>query len=207
MNPVYNYSIVQGSEEWLNIKIGKFSASTADCLLMDKKLKGYQGLIDRIVEERITGQRCENGFKGNFATDRGNELEAIARQDYELRNLQSVKLIGVVELDDWTLCSPDGLIDEDGLHQIKCPLFSTHKEYLSLLKEDKQVIDAKYYKQMQFELFVTGRDYNVFTSFHPYLRAIDIRLERDEAMIAEIGKRLAEAKIEVENEINRIKNL
>ena len=157
--PNYRFDIEQNSEEWIDIKIGKFSASSAASLLMDKKNKGYIALINRISEERITGVTCENiQFKGNWATERGHELEPFAREDYELRTLQIVKQVGVVELDDWTLCSPDGLINDDGLHQIKCPIFSTHREYLEKLSESKNPVESQYIKQMQFELFVTQRE-------------------------------------------------
>jgi hypothetical protein len=203
MKPVYRFDIEQNSDEWYEIKLGMFSASTCPELLMDKKTKGYTGLINRIVEERITGERCENNtFKGNWATERGHEFEPLARNDYELRNLQVVKQIGVVVLNKWALCSPDGLINDNGLHQIKCPIFSTQKEYL-----EKNKIPTNYYKQMQFELFITGRDYNVFTSFHPKLRALDIIVNRDEVIIAEIKQRLNEAIKEVKEEIKRIKQL
>jgi len=60
---------------------------------------------------------------------------------------------------------------------------------------------------MQFELFVSGREYNIFNSYHPYLPAVDIRIERDEVMIAEIARRLDEAKEEVTNEIKYLKSI
>lgn len=206
--PIYRYDIEQNSEEWSEIKLGMFSASTCTELLMDKNTKGYTSLISKIVEERITGEPCENNlFKGNAFTNRGHEFEALAREDYEIRNLQVVKQVGVVIMDEWTLCSPDGLINEDGLHQIKCPIFSTQKEYLTKYSEGKLPITSAYVKQLQFELLVTDRDYNVFTSFHPHLKPIDIIVKRNDDMIDFITYRLAEAKIEVKEEIERIKNL
>jgi len=206
--PIYRFDIQQNTDEWVEIKIGKFSASIANELLMDKSNKGYIALINRIVEERITGEVCENNqFKGNWATNRGHELEPIARVDYELRNLQAVKIVGVVEHNEWVLCSPDGIINDNALHQIKCPIFSTQKEYLTKLALGKSPIDSKYYKQLQFELFVTQRDVNVFTSFHPKLKAIDIDIKRDDDLIQQIGDRIEEAKIEVNLEIERIMNL
>jgi hypothetical protein len=216
MKPVYRYDIEQNSDEWEEIKLGMFSASTCASLLMDKSTKGYQNLINKIVEERITGERCENDtFKGNWATERGHELESVARQDFELRNLLAVKLVGVVIMGAWTLCSPDGLIGDDMLHQIKNPIFSTQKEYLTVLNQNKELnsndimkkIDLGYYKQMQFELMVTDRRINVFTSFHPHLSSIDLLIARDEDLIGEIKARLEEAKVEVIEEIKRIKNL
>ena len=204
---IWRYDIEQNSDEWFEEKNGMFSASTANDLLMDKSTKGYIGLINRIVEERITGSRYENNlFKGNWATDRGHELEPVAREDFEIRTLQVVNLVGVVIYDDWTLCSPDGYINKKLLHQIKCPIFSTQKEYLNLLSSGKSPIATNYYKQLNFEMFVTGADQNIFTSFHPHLKAIDITLDRDEVLIQQIINRLGEAKIEVLKEIERIKN-
>ena len=201
--PFYNFEIKQNSDEWLAIKVGKFSASIATDLLMDKKTSGYTKLIDKIVEERMTGQPTESKtFSGNSFTERGHEYEPVAREDYEFRSFNDVVQVGVVELDDWTLCSPDGLINEDGLIQIKCPIFNTQKEYLKNHK-----VPGNYLKQMQFELFVTGREYNIFYSYHPYLPPVEIRVNRDEAMIAEIERRLNEAKIEVTKEIEFLNSL
>jgi hypothetical protein len=214
--PQYRFDIVQNSEEWEQIRYGKFTASIAADLLMDKKNKGYTNLIDKIVEERITGEQNESSkFGGNGYTERGHELEIIAREDYEFRSFNDVQIVGVVEYDDWCLCSPDGLIDSDGIHQIKCPIFKTHREYLKIIHANKGLepkelfkkIDSGYYKQLQFELFVTDRKYNVFTSFHPKLPAIDIVVYRDEEMIEEIKQRLSEAKEEVLKEIEFIYSL
>jgi len=205
--PIYRYDIEQNSDEWLEIKIGKFSASNSAPLLMDKNTKGYTGLINKIIEERLTGLPCENdSFKGNAFTNRGHEFEPIARNDFEIDTLQVVNLVGVVELNDWVLCSPDGLINDDKLHQIKCPIFSTQRKYLELVKNGKCPIDTNYYKQMQFELFVTQRESNIFTSFHPKLKRIDYVLKRDEKMISFIETRLSEAKKEVLEQIQIIKN-
>lgn len=199
----YRFDIIQNSEQWEQIKIGKFSASAANDLLMDKKNKGYQNLINRIVEERMTGKKSESvSFTGNVYTERGHELEPVAREDYEFRSFNDVQIIGVIELDDWVLCSPDGLINDDGLYQAKCPIFNTHKEYLKTKK-----IPSNYYKQMQFELYVSGRKYNVFNSYHPSLPPLDIIVYRDEEMIELIKQRISEAKCEVNEEIKLLKSL
>ena len=196
------FDITQNTPEWTEIKLGKFSASSAADLLMDKSTKGYQGLISRIVEERITGKPTESKWEGNQFTERGHLLEPDARFDYELRSGVKVDIIGVIEIDEWVLCSPDGLIGENGLYQAKCPIFNTQREYL----KTKQV-PGNYLKQMQFELWVSGREYNVFNSYHPSLLAVDVIVERDEKMIAEIEKRIAEAKDEVIREINFLTQL
>lgn len=197
------FDIIQNTEEWLQIRLGKFSASVCADLLMDKKTVGYTGLIQKIIEERITGLPCESKkFQGNQFTERGHELESMARTDYEFRNLVTVKQIGVIEFDEWVLCSPDGLIDDNGLYQAKCPIFNTQLEYLKTQK-----VPTNYYKQMQFELFVSGREYNVFNSFHPSLPPVDIIVYRDAVMIQQIEDRIIEAKEEILKEIEFINSL
>jgi hypothetical protein len=191
----------QNTDAWIQYKLGKFSASTADKLLMDKKTIGYQDLIGQIVEERITGNPYEGKWQGNEFTDRGHEFEPEAVEDYETKHLIQTQKVGVIELDDWVLCSPDRLIDDNGLLQVKCPIFKTQKEYLKTEK-----VPGNYYKQMQFELFVSGRDFNVFYSYHPFLKPLEVIIERDDEMIAEIGKRLIEAKKDVLNEIKLLTN-
>lgn len=212
MKSVYRFDIDQNTDEWQQIKVGMFSASSADKLLSGKETKGYNQLIAKIAEERITGLRCENeAFGGNAFTNRGHEFEPVAREDYEFRTLSAVKQVGVVILDDWCLCSPDGLIGADIIHQIKCPIFSTQKEYLEKAKEHndiRKIIPSNYYKQMQFELFVCkDRKSNIFTSYHPNLRALDIEVERDDVIQELIYQRLEEAKAEVLKEIEKILNL
>lgn len=200
--PLYRFDIIQNTNEWFSAKVGKFSASSADALLMAKTTVGYQNLIDKIIEERMTGERTESSWGGNKYTERGHELEPVAADDFEFNTFVETQIIGLVEYDDWTCCSPDRLIDEDGLLQIKCPIFKTQREYLRTQK-----VPGNYYKQMQFELFVTGREYNIFYSYHPHLPAVSIRIERDEIMIAEIKNRLEQAKSEVLAEIEFLKSL
>lgn len=214
MNPKYRYDIEQNTEDWHLSRVRKIGASSSVDLLMDKKTKGYQSLVDRLIEETITGVATESKiFKGNVYTERGHEFEPIARQDYELRTLTVVDIIGIIELDEWSMCSPDGLISHDKLHQIKCPIFNTQRKYLSIIEKHKDLsdndklkkIDGGYYKQCQYELYVSGRDINIWTSYHPNLSPIDLNISRDEDLISEIKKRLLEIKAEVLTEVNKLK--
>lgn len=200
--PLYRFDIIQGSDEWHEIKVGKMSASVANDLLMKENTAGFTGLIDRLVEERYTGHKST---KKSFQSEdmlRGTEFEPEAALDYEMRHLIKLDIIGVVILDDWTLCSPDRLIDDDGLYQAKCPSFTTQRQYL----KDKKV-PTGYYKQMQFELYVTGRKYNVFHSYHPELPSFEVVVERDEAMIKTIHERVEYVKELVTKEIQFIHDI
>lgn len=214
MKPKYRYDIEQNTDEWFAEKVKRIGASNANELLMAKTTKGYQDLVDRLIEEHTTGEKTESKtFQGNYYTERGHEFEPIAREDYELRTLTAVKLIGIIILDDFISCSPDGLIGDNGLHQIKCPIFKTQRKYLKIVKANEglthndllQKIDKGYYKQCQYELYVSGREYNVWTSYHPYLDPIDLTLTRDDTLISEIKQRIEEIKEEVLTEVKSIK--
>jgi hypothetical protein len=168
-----------------------FSASVADALLMADTTSGYTNLIDKIAEERRTGQPCESiSFKGNKYTDRGHKYEPMAAFDFEMKHLTTLQTVGVVIKDDWCLCSPDRLWGDDKLVQIKCPIYSTQKEYLR-----KKAVPTKYYKQMQFELFCCeDRKSDIFYSFHPNLPALEIEVFPDEKMFRQFEDRLKIAK-------------
>jgi len=215
MKPEYRFDIEQNSDEWYAERIRRIGASSAPSLLMDKKTSGYKEILDKLIEETITKDKSESKkWLGNSFTERGHEFEPIAREDYELRNLQVVDLVGMVIRDDWVMCSPDGLIDDDKLHQIKCPIFNTQRKYLNIIKKnigltDNELlkkIDGGYYKQCQFELAVTQRKINIWTSFHPHLNPIDLSIERDEELISEIELRIKELKEEALIEVKSLKN-
>lgn len=199
MKPKYRHDITQNTDEWTEVKIGKFSASSCTDLLMDKKNKGYKNLIRKITEEMITKKPCENKWAGNSFTERGHELEPFAIEAFELESFKDVLSVGVVELSDWVLCSPDGLIGDTELIQVKCPIFSTQWDYIESNK-----VPTNYYKQMQFELFVTGRKLNYFYSWHPSLKSICIKVFRDNIMINEIMSRLNEGINEVKQNIKKL---
>ncbi len=197
------YDIEQNTPEWEILKLGKFSASPANDLMMKETNEGYKNLIKRIVEERITGLPSESKWKGNKYTERGHEWEPIAREHFELETFTKVLNGGFFESDEykgWASCSPDGRIGNDGLIQIKNPIFSTQLDYL-----DDKKIPSNYIKQMQFELFITGREWNIFYSYHPSLPPINQKLYRDEKMISEIKTKLEIAIEQVNNIINKIK--
>jgi len=197
------HDIQQNSEEWLMLRIGKFTASCCDKLLSDPKTKGYKELIEKIAEERFTGEKCQSKvWIGNSFTEMGHILEPVAIKQYEDESFETVGRIGFVEKNSWVGCSPDGLIGNRRLIQVKCPIFRTQLEYLSKMK-----VPGNYYKQMQFELYVTERKVNIFYSYHKNLNPVEILLPRDEDLIEKIEQRLDTAKKEVNSLIEKYGNL
>src|SRR5690606_27016310 len=103
-----------------------------------------------------------------------------------LRNVE-VRQVGLVlhPTIDMACASPDGLVGDDGLVEIKCPNTATHIQTLP-----DEAIDGKYIKQMQFQMACTGRLWCDYVSFDPRLPAemqlFIARVERDPKMIAEL---------------------
>lgn len=200
----YRFDIVQNTPEWDLIKLGIFSASVTTQLLSGHDTKGYIQLIDKIAEERFTGEKCLNKpWKGNEYTDRGHEFEPSGAQEFKINNFVELKSVGFVQKDEWCGCSPDRLVDDNKLLQIKCPIFSTQVKYL----QDKKV-DPVYLKQMQFELFCCeDRESDYFYSYHPKLPPLQIEVFRDPVIQEQIKSALEIAKQKVLEKIEMFKKL
>lgn len=173
------HNLEQGTKEWLKLRLGKFTASTASAIKTNGK--GLETLIFEKMAELLTQKQLTN-FKSD-AMERGNELEAEAREIYELTTGLSVKEVGFCELNEFVGASPDGLVGEDGLVEIKCPIPKTFVKYLVSGK-----VDPKYYAQMQFQLYVTDRKFCDYVVYHPDFPnpVITKKIERDEAFIEKI---------------------
>jgi putative phage-type endonuclease len=153
----------QGTEEWFTIRIGKVTASrVADVIAKTKT--GYSATRDnymaQLVCERLTGQKGESF--SNAAMQHGTETEPLARLSYEVAKNVLVDEVGFVPHPSIIMAgaSPDGLVGEDGLLEIKCPNTATHIETLL-----SQSVPGKYNTQMQFQMACTGRQWCDFVSF------------------------------------------
>lgn len=202
-------NIIQGSSEWFAIRCGKVTASKISDL-MAKTKTGYSAsranYMAQIIVERLTNQVQES--YSNAAMQWGTETEPQARYGYEFETDNIVKEIGFVDHPTILLtgASPDGLVGGDGLIEIKCPNTATHIDFL-LTGE----IDGKYIKQMQWQLACTGRKWCDFVSFDPRLPANlqikIVRVYRDEELIKTMEKEVSEFLIEVDNKINKLKEI
>ena len=177
------HEIEQNEEEWLELRKGKFTASSFSDLFMAKTTAGYKKAIRKVVYERITGESPET-YKNEYM-ERGHELEPAAKEAYELQTFNTVKDGGFFEVDEWIGASPDGLVDEDGQIEIKSPAYNTFIDYIL---SDK--VPSEYIIQIQGQLFATGRAWCDFVAFHPKLPLIVKRVLRDEVMIESIKSAL-----------------
>lgn len=187
----YALALEQGSPEWLEYKVGKVGASKiADitATLRDGRYGAsratYRG---ELIAERLTGVSADS-YKSP-AMQWGNDCEPLARNAYQFDQMVAVTRVGCIlhPLIEGALCSPDGLVGNDGLVEIKCPLTSTHVDFMLGAK-----INDRYIQQMQWQMACTGRQWCDYVSFDPRLPA-DLRLwiervERDNERIEDIER-------------------
>jgi putative phage-type endonuclease len=180
----------QGTPEWLAIRCGKVTASRmAD--LMAKTKSGPSAsranYMAELIVERLTGKPADMYI--NVAMQWGTEQEPHARLAYEAKLGVLVNQVAFVPHPKIELsgCSPDGLIDDDGMVEIKCPNTATHIETCIT-----RTVPQKYQTQMQWQMACTGRKWVDFISYDPRLpdniQLFIKRVERDDAAIANMEK-------------------
>jgi putative phage-type endonuclease len=196
----------QGSEEWFTIRIGKVTASrVADVIAKTKT--GYSASRDnymaQLICERLTGLKSESFT--NAAMQHGTDTEPLARAAYEAYADVLVDEVGFVPHPTIEMAgaSPDGLVGDDGLIEIKAPQTNTHIETLL-----NQNVPTKYFTQMQFQLACTGRKWCDFVSFDnrlpPELQLFVSRVPRDEVFIRLIEAEIIQFIAELDDKINKL---
>lgn len=195
--------LIQRTPEWFAARTGKVTASrVADVIAKTKS--GYStsraNYVAELVVERLTGTPAESFTNG--AMKWGTEQEPHARNLYAFHADVDVAEVGFVPHPTIAEsgASPDGLVGDDGLVEIKAPNSATHIDTLL-----GQRVPEKYVTQMQWQMACTGRAYCDFVSFDPRLppsmRLFVKRVERDDACIAtleaEVSTFLAEVSAKV----------
>ena len=199
----------QGTPEWFSERCGKITASRiADVMAIGKSSEAASRANYRaeLIVQRLTGI-CDEKFT-SAAMQHGIENEQFARAIYEINTGETVDQIAFVQHPEIKMsgASPDGLIGEDGLVEIKCPNTATHIDYLIKGKPP-----TKYQLQMLWQMACTGRKWCDFVSFDPRLpdelRFFCVRFELDELRIKEIERAVAEFDKEIEETINILRSL
>jgi putative phage-type endonuclease len=167
----------QRSPEWFAARCGVMSASNFDKLITStgKPSTQIDGYINQMIADKIIGYVPSNGAEQpNAAMQRGTDMEPEARAYYELIATPVVE-VGFCLHDEYEFgCSPDGLVGDDGLLEIKCPSAHTQIEYIK-----SNSIPSKYVAQVQGQMLVTGRKWCDFLSYHPDLKPLLVRVQRD----------------------------
>lgn len=198
--------VEQRTDLWFSQRLGRFTASEIIKLLGVRGLgeTGKTYAIEKAIEQ-LYGEMEENFI--SYDMGRGIETEPLAFEKFkQLKGLEflDVETCGFFELDENSGASPDGLVSDNAILEIKCPKSTT---FFKLVATNE--IDAKYYAQMQMQMMCTGREKAYFFNYliHEGIEYHhEIIVERDEELIKKIASRLVEA-IEIKNEyINKINN-
>lgn len=179
----------QGSDQWHAARAGRVTASRV-CDIVRQTKTGVSAMrttyMGELAAERMTGKANTDGFKSK-AMEWGNECEDKARDYYAfMRDVEPVKIGFVIHPTiEMAGASPDRLIGDDGLIEIKCPNTATH---IATLRGAP--IDPDYVKQMQWQMAVCERQWCDFVSFDPRMPA-DMqlhvqRVKRDPVVIADL---------------------
>ena len=184
----------QGTPEWLQARLGCPSASSYAKLITSAGKASAQSdaYINQLVAEKITGD--STFFQITDPMQRGMDLEPDARTAYEMESGNLVDQVGFLKHDTLEAgASPDGLIGENGGLEIKCPMPHTHVEYLRAGK-----LPAKYFQQVQGCLWISGRDWWDFMSYHPKMEPLIVRVFRDEVFIKALECAVIDATIMID---------
>src|SRR5210317_183348 len=195
----------QLSQEWFEARLGKVTASRVSDVLATRK--GQESTVRakyklQLATERLTNKKTDTHM--NQAMQDGIEREPMAREIYEKLKDVTVEEVGFVQHPaiERAGASPDGLVGDDGIIEIKCPIETTHTTNLLERK-----LPSKYKPQVQFQLSTTGRKWCDFISynpnFEPRLQLIVIRVERDDEYIEMLEFEILKFLAEVELMINQ----
>lgn len=198
--------IQQGSDEWLELRLGKITASKLSDVMSKGRgsapSKTRASYMLQLAAEKLTGQP-EDSFSNKYM-EWGNECEPQARSMYEFDSGNDVEEVAFVEHDEWFGVSPDGLVGDNGLLEIKCPKTTTQIErYLA------GVFPSAYKAQVQGQLLATGREWCDFVSFDPRISGeasyFCIRVERDEDYLKELSASISAFKDELIEMLGKLK--
>ena len=202
--------MIQGSDEWFAARVGRVTASRIADVMAKIRSGGYgagrANYMAQLIAERLTREPAASF--SSAAMQWGTETEPQARAAYEFYSDVSVKEVGFIDhpLLDNSGASPDGMVGDNGLLEIKCPNTATHIDTLLAMK-----IPGKYILQMQWQMACTGRSWCDFVSFDPrmpeHLTYFCHRINRDDEKIDEIMGEVRTFLLEMDLKISRLEKL
>jgi len=199
----------QRSEDWYAARLGKATASrfrdAIAALKSGAPAQAQRDYLTELVVERLTQQPIQR-FQ-SAAMTWGTEQEPAARAAYERATGRIVEETGFVCHDTLMAgCSPDGLIDWDGLIEIKCP-FNTANHIETLLNG----MPADHISQVQGQMWITGREWCDFVSYDPRMpEALQLhvqRIQRDPGFIADLEARITSFLQQVGTQVEALRRL
>lgn len=200
----------QRSEEWFKARAGKVTASRVSDAVAKLKNGTYGAgratYMGQLIAEALSGI-SQDGFS-NAAMQWGTETEPMARAAYEFAKDVEIVEVGFIEHPsiEFSGASPDGIIGDCGLIEIKCPNTATHIDTLL-----GATIKQRYIDQMQWQMACSGAEWCDFVSFDPRMpQELNLHIERvgrDEDRIKHLEDEVTIFIKEMEEKISRLKGL
>ncbi len=197
----------QRTTEWIEARLGRVTASRISDV-MAKIKSGHSAsranYMAELIVERLTGKAGDS--YQNAAMIWGTNTEPLARAAYEAHRGVLVEETGFVPHPSIEMsgASPDGLVEDSGLVEIKCPNTATHID--TLMSEDAP---SKYFAQMQWQMACTGRTWCDFVSFDPRMpedmQLFVMRVDRDAEWIAMAEQAVQEFLSELDEKVSKLK--
>lgn len=157
----------QRTDEWFAARRGRITASSVGAILGRAPYATRDDVMRRMVREWV-GAPTE--FEGNIATEYGTRNEAGALTEYQIETGNAVQAVGFVMREDWAGCSPDGFVSDNCGLEIKCP-FGLRNDEVPMFKMLAE--QPHYYDQIQFSMWVTGREWWDFYQWSPRGSALE----------------------------------
>lgn len=181
------YTCDQGSPEWHQLRLGLPTASDFHRVITPKgnPSDGQEPYLFELLAERLTGEPADQ-FQNRW-TNRGKELEVHAVAYYEFQREMTTELAGFVTTDDGLIgASPDRLVGDKGLLEVKCRKPAEHLSYLL----NEGAVYKKAMIQAQGQLLVAEREFNDIMAYHPTMPEAIYRVSRDEPFLEKLDKEL-----------------
>lgn len=192
----------QGSDEWMKARVGSPGASSISKIITSTGTisKQRDDYLYQLAGEKVAG-KAEEGYK-NQAMINGNEREDGNRKLFEMLYDVEVKQCGIVYKDERRLfhCSPDGLVGDNDLLEIKSPQIGTQAR---LLIERK--VKPEYWCQCQMQMHVCERERVHFMSAYEGLPPFIVPVVRDDKFIAKLSAALEDFVSELQEVVSKLK--
>ena len=195
------HEVAQYSEEYDRLKLGIPTSSNFHKIITPegKPSKQWRGYACVLIAERILHQRIES--YNSPAMERGLIVEAEAADWYEFDHDVTARRIGFITDDERTMgCSPDRLVGDEGLLEIKAPLPQTQVEYW-LSGE----VSQRFRPQLQGQLYISHRSWVDILCWHDVLPKLVMRVEPDVKFIEALDRELRIFKYFVERVMEKIR--
>jgi hypothetical protein len=174
------FTFEQGSEEWRKARLGIPTASEFASILAKGEGKVRRTYMMKLIGEVLTGEPAER--YSNAHMERGHEMEADARNLYAFRLDVDPLQVGFIRNGDQG-CSPDSLVGDEGMCEIKTKLPHIQAEVLLSGR-----VPPEHMAQLQGNLWVADRGWIDFVSYWPRMPLFVKRVYRDEAYIERLEK-------------------